>query len=113
MPTNDEEHPVIGSSDSFPGPVCGADGTGGTGYGDGTASATLAVDLGPLLYTPAQAAALLQVPESWLRRRAAARRLPCSFLGKHLRFSRADLDAIVAAATVQMQSAAPRARRVA
>jgi excisionase family DNA binding protein len=52
-----------------------------------------------LLYTPAQAAALLQVPESWLRRRAAQRRVACTFLGKHLRFSRADLDAIVATAS--------------
>ncbi len=57
-------------------------------------------DRGVLLYTPEQAAALLQVPESWLRRRAAARGVPWSFLGKHLRFSRADLDAIVAAAGV-------------
>lgn len=52
-----------------------------------------------LLYTPAQAAELLQVPESWLRRRAGARRVPCSFLGKHLRFSRADLEAIVRSAS--------------
>lgn len=49
-----------------------------------------------LLYTPAQAATLLQVRESWLRRRAGERRVPCSFIGKHLRFSRADLEAIVA-----------------
>jgi excisionase family DNA binding protein len=52
----------------------------------------------PLLYTPAQAAAALQVRESWLRRRAARREVPCTFLGKHLRFSRTDLDAIVAQA---------------
>jgi excisionase family DNA binding protein len=56
-----------------------------------------AVDDAVLLLTPGQAAGLLQVRESWLRRRAAERRVPCSFLGKHLRFSRADLDAIVAA----------------
>jgi excisionase family DNA binding protein len=49
-----------------------------------------------LLYTPAEAAALLRVRESWLRRRAAARQIPCTFLGKHLRFSAADLAAIVA-----------------
>ncbi|WP_436500383.1 helix-turn-helix domain-containing protein [Actinokineospora sp. HUAS TT18] len=49
-----------------------------------------------LLYTPAQAAALLQVRESWLRRRAGQRRVRCSFVGKHLRFSPADLAAIVA-----------------
>jgi excisionase family DNA binding protein len=53
---------------------------------------------GALLYTPQQAAALLQVRESWLRKKAAARAIPCTFLGKHLRFSPADLTAIVAAA---------------
>jgi hypothetical protein len=50
------------------------------------------------LYTPAAAAQLLAVRESWLRRRAAARAVPCTYLGKHLRFSRADLEAIVQAA---------------
>jgi excisionase family DNA binding protein len=49
----------------------------------------------PLLYTPAQAAQRLQVRESWLRKKAAAREVPCTFLGKHLRFSTADLAAIV------------------
>jgi len=52
----------------------------------------------PLLFTPSQAAQLLQVRESWLRRRAARRLVPCTFLGKHLRFSRADLDAIATGA---------------
>ncbi len=51
---------------------------------------------GTVLYTPAQAAQRLQVGESWLRRRAAARTMPCTFLGKHLRFSPADLAAIIA-----------------
>jgi excisionase family DNA binding protein len=50
----------------------------------------------PELLTPTQAATLLQVPESWLRRRAARRQVPCTFLGKHLRFSRANLAQIVA-----------------
>jgi hypothetical protein len=49
------------------------------------------------LYTPAAAADLLAVRESWLRRRATARAVPCTFLGKHLRFSRADLVAIARA----------------
>ena len=49
------------------------------------------------LYTPAAAAQLLVVPESWLRRKAAARLIPCTFLGKHLRFSDTDLIAIIAA----------------
>ncbi len=51
----------------------------------------------PLLYTPAEAAHRLRVRESWLRKKAAAREVPCTFLGKHLRFSAADLAAIVAA----------------
>jgi excisionase family DNA binding protein len=50
------------------------------------------------LYTPRVAAELLAVRESWLRRKAAARAVPCTFLGRHLRFSRADLEAIAQAA---------------
>jgi excisionase family DNA binding protein len=49
------------------------------------------------LYTPGEAAELLAVRESWLRRRATARVVPCTFLGKHLRFSHADLLAIARA----------------
>ncbi|MEO3861700.1 helix-turn-helix domain-containing protein [Acrocarpospora sp. B8E8] len=50
-----------------------------------------------LLYTPNEAAVLLGVKPSWLRRKAAARAIPCTFLGKHLRFSRGDLEAIAVA----------------
>jgi len=52
----------------------------------------------PVLYTPAEAAQLLKVRESWLRKKAAARQVPCTFLGKHLRFSTADVAAIITAA---------------
>lgn len=52
----------------------------------------------PLLYTAEQAAELLQVRASWLRRKATARAVPCRFLGKHLRFSRADITAIAESA---------------
>jgi excisionase family DNA binding protein len=51
-----------------------------------------------VLYTPAEAAQLLKVRESWLRKKAAARQVPCTFLGKHLRFSPADVAAIITAA---------------
>ena len=54
-------------------------------------------DQPPAVFTPAEAAGILRVRESWLRRKAAARQIPCTFLGKHLRFSAADLAAIVAA----------------
>ncbi|WP_156757005.1 helix-turn-helix domain-containing protein [Actinokineospora pegani] len=51
----------------------------------------------PLLLTPAEAARLLRVRESWLRRQAGQRRVPCSFVGKHLRFSHADIEQIAKA----------------
>ncbi|GLY71687.1 helix-turn-helix domain-containing protein [Amycolatopsis taiwanensis] len=50
----------------------------------------------PLLYTPAEAAEKLATTESWLRRKAGLRLIPCTFVGKRLRFSDADLQAIVA-----------------
>lgn len=45
--------------------------------------------------TPAEAAELLRVPESWLKKKASARAIPCTFIGKHLRFSDADLAQII------------------
>jgi excisionase family DNA binding protein len=48
------------------------------------------------LYTPAEAAEILRVRESWLRDKAAARAIPCTFIGKHLRFSDTDITQIVA-----------------
>ncbi|GAA1810821.1 hypothetical protein GCM10009682_35510 [Luedemannella flava] len=48
-----------------------------------------------LLYTAEQAADLLQVNPSWLRRKAIARAIPCTFIGKHLRFSANDLTMII------------------
>ncbi|WP_425425898.1 helix-turn-helix domain-containing protein [Amycolatopsis sacchari] len=68
----------------------------------------LAADPAPVLFTPAQASELLQVRESWLRRRAARRQVPCTFLGKHLRFSRANLEQIVADAALPAANAQRR-----
>jgi excisionase family DNA binding protein len=48
------------------------------------------------LHTPAEAAKILRVRESWLRTKAAARAIPCTFLGKHLRFSDDDIAQIMA-----------------
>jgi hypothetical protein len=62
------------------------------------------------LYTPADAAELLAVRESWLRRRATARMVPCTFLGKHLRFSHADIVAIATAGSRSAGAATPRFR---
>ncbi|WP_341866365.1 helix-turn-helix domain-containing protein [Amycolatopsis coloradensis] len=61
------------------------------------ADAALLAPQTALLYTPAQAAELLAVPESWVRRKAGLRLVPCTFVGKHLRFSQEDLRAIIAA----------------
>lgn len=49
----------------------------------------------PELFTPAEAADKLKVPESWLRKKATARQVPCTFIGKHLRFSAEDLAQII------------------
>ena len=55
------------------------------------------VEATPRLYTPKEAAALLRVRESWLRRKVAARLIPSTFLGRHLRFSAANLASIITA----------------
>lgn len=45
---------------------------------------------------PAEAAEILRIRESWLRAKAAARAIPCTFIGKHLRFSDDDIAQIMA-----------------
>ncbi len=55
----------------------------------------------------ADAAARLGMPEGWLRREAAARRIPFHRLGRRTRFSQGDLEAIVAARAVPVE---PRLR---
>jgi hypothetical protein len=47
-----------------------------------------------MLLTAEQAGAVLTVPGSWLRDKAATRATPCRRLGKHLRFALADLTMI-------------------
>lgn len=63
------------------------------------------------VFTPAEAAALLKVPESWLRKRASARQVPCTFIGKHLRFSSSDLEQIIRDGHRDPVTGSPRARR--
>jgi excisionase family DNA binding protein len=53
------------------------------------------------LYTVAQAAGILKVRESWLRTKAARRLIPCTFVGKHLRFSDDDIAEIMNAGSRQ------------
>jgi excisionase family DNA binding protein len=48
------------------------------------------------LHTTAEAAEILKIRESWLRAKAAARVIPCTFIGKHLRFSDDDIAQIMA-----------------
>ena len=47
------------------------------------------------LLTIPEAARVLAVPESWLRERVRLRRVAHRRLGKHVRFSASDLEAIV------------------
>jgi excisionase family DNA binding protein len=62
------------------------------------------------LHTPPEAARLLAVPESWLRRQVTARLVPHTRLGKHLRFSHADL--VVIATTAPAPPGSPGRRAV-
>jgi excisionase family DNA binding protein len=48
-----------------------------------------------LLFTTTQAAALLEVRASWLRKKTAAGLIPHTRLGRHVRFSQDDLAAII------------------
>ena len=63
------------------------------------------------LRTVAEAAEILRVRESWLKSKAAARQLPCTFIGKHLRFSDADIAGIMQAGARQPVTARPRRPR--
>jgi hypothetical protein len=60
------------------------------------------------LHTAAEAAGILKVRESWLRTKAAARLLPCTFIGKHLRFSDDDIEEIMKAGARQPVTARDR-----
>jgi excisionase family DNA binding protein len=64
-----------------------------------------------VLYTPGEAARLLSMPESWLRRKAGQRRIPCTMLGKHLRFSQADLARITTDGAQTIRQTRGRFRR--
>lgn len=54
----------------------------------------------PRLHTAAQAEALLNLPRRHLERRATAGAVPHTRVGRYIRFSDADLDAIIAAGQV-------------
>jgi hypothetical protein len=53
------------------------------------------------LHTAAEAAGILKVRESWLKTKAAARLIPCTFIGKHLRFSDDNIAEIMKAGARQ------------
>jgi len=64
------------------------------------------------LHTVAEAAAILKVRESWLKTKAAARLIPCTFVGKHLRFSDDDIAGIMKTGARQpVTTREPRPRR--
>jgi excisionase family DNA binding protein len=49
----------------------------------------------PDVYTPDEAAVILKVSADWLKRRAAARKIPFTMLGGSYRFSSAHLQEII------------------
>lgn len=58
------------------------------------------------LMTDEQLAERLQVPVSWVQEKAKAGQIPCTFIGKHRRFTEKHFQQIVAAGERQ-----PRATR--
>jgi hypothetical protein len=60
------------------------------------------------LHTAAEAAGILKVRESWLKTKASARLIPCTFVGKHLRFSDGDIAEIMKAGARQPVTARER-----
>ena len=60
------------------------------------------------LHTAAEAAGILKVRESWLKTKASARLIPCTFVGKHLRFSDGDIAEIMKAGARQPITARER-----
>lgn len=75
-------------------------------------SETLMTDDDPRLFTVAEAAERLQVPEKWLRKQVSARAVPFTRLSpRNTRFSAADLEAIIAAGQQVPATPIRRARR--
>lgn len=65
----------------------------------------------PLLMTTAEAAQTLGLTEGYLKRGAAARSIPHTRVGRYVRFSQADLAAIIAAGQVSPIVSPLRRRR--
>lgn len=59
----------------------------------------------PSLLTVDEAAELLSVPASWLRKRVAERKVPCTRLGRHVRFTREQLQDVITASSQPVASA--------
>jgi hypothetical protein len=60
---------------------------------------------------PARTALAVTARTSWLRGKAAARAIPCTFIGKHLRFSDDDIAQIMAEGARQPVTRARGTRR--
>jgi excisionase family DNA binding protein len=63
----------------------------------------------PLLLTMEEAAAALNVPVNWLRKKVSAREVAHTRLGKHVRFTREHLDDIIATGDQPAVADAPSA----
>lgn len=64
--------------------------------GDGNGEPVEAL-AGLRLFTADEAAVVLRVSPWWLRRKAAERRVPCTFVGRYLRFTEHNLAEIIRA----------------
>lgn len=63
----------------------------------------------PLLFTFTETAQMTALPESWLRKAVSERRIPFRKVGKHVRFSAADIDALIEQTAIA-PAVSPRAK---
>ena len=76
----------------------------------GGASRLLSAERRPLRSIE-EAASVLNVSESWLRKRVAARDVPFTKIGRQVRFTDVHIDEIIAAGEHAVQRSAPRGGR--
>ncbi|MFI6986110.1 helix-turn-helix domain-containing protein [Embleya sp. NPDC050154] len=60
------------------------------------------------LYEVDEVVRMTKLPRTWLTRRAGEKRIPCSYLGKYLRFSADDIRELIAMHRIDPKTGLPR-----
>lgn len=60
------------------------------------------------LFTPEQVSEMTNIPAPWLRRRAGQRVIPCTYIGRTLRFSADDIRELIEMSRIDPKTGLPR-----